>query len=335
MTPAAPLHHPLPPPARYRPWLSGRYETGPGLHRLGTDFGNGRLDGHLFQVDCEWPGYLEAKHEARAEALHKYVATALAPGEEGALARFIIETLSRESPDLFTWTPVSGGGRLHCRPSGEILEVDGQGRLQAARGGGHRPPYAGVFDALACQVQEDLVLVRVDGGDSVCALHVCFPNHWAPADKLGQDFAALHAPVPGMERTRARGPVLLQAALEKGPYVRFAWGLATDTRLNHHPEPPPGHDPEAWQGRRFDPSRPRLFVRVERQALSGLPGTRLVLFTIRTRFTDVTALDDAELDALVRALDSMSPAQRRYKGLAAHWPAVRHWLDALAARAIP
>jgi len=335
VTPAAPFHHRLPPPARYRPWLSGRYETGPGLRRLDSDQGNGAADTRIFQLDRDWDGYIEAKHRARAEALDKYVAMDLAPEEQIACCRHVIDILLREHPRLFAWEDTPEGGILSCMLSGQRLYLDPACRLQHV-GGARHVPYVSTLDALACQVQEDLVLVRLGGGgDSVCALHVCFPNHWAPADKLGRDFAALHAPVPGMERTRQRGPALLQAALKKGPYVRFAWGLATDTRLNHHPEPPPGHDPEAWQGRCFDPSRPRLFVRVERQTLSGLPGTRLVLFTIRTRFTDVAALDDGELDALIRALDSMSPAQRRYKGLAARWPAVRQWLDALAARAAP
>ena len=34
----------LPPPADYFPPASGRYQVRPGLHTLGTDFGNGPAD---------------------------------------------------------------------------------------------------------------------------------------------------------------------------------------------------------------------------------------------------------------------------------------------------
>jgi hypothetical protein len=66
--------------------------------------------------------------------------------------------------------------------------------------------------------------------------------------------------------------------------VRFAWGLSTDTPLNHHPEPPMNILPLQWQGRNFDPNNPRLYLRIERQVIWGLPKYEAVLFVIRTYF---------------------------------------------------
>ena len=40
------------PPARYRPFLSGRYEVSMGLRRLDADFGNGRRDGTHADNQC-------------------------------------------------------------------------------------------------------------------------------------------------------------------------------------------------------------------------------------------------------------------------------------------
>ena len=39
-------------------------------------------------------------------------------------------------------------------------------------------------------------------------------------------------------RYRENKIACLSENARKGPFVRFAWGFSTDTRLNHHPEPP-------------------------------------------------------------------------------------------------
>jgi hypothetical protein len=97
--------------------------------------------------------------------------------------------------------------------------------------------------------------------------------------------------------------------------VRFAWGLSTDMRLNHHPEAPADHDPLDWEGRAFDPAKPKLFVRTERQTLTGVPQVQAVLFTIRTYFEDVQSLTQAQQNQLHDAIESMSHDTLRYKGL--------------------
>ena len=110
--------------------------------------------------------------------------------------------------------------------------------------------------------------------------------------------------------------------------MRFAWGLATDQRLNHHPQPPQNEAGD-WEGRRFNAARPELYLRIERQTLSGLADLDAVVFTIRTYFENIGTLRDnpvrcAELTA---ALRSMGDASLMYKGLAADRAAIVDWIE--------
>lgn len=324
-------------PARYFPFESGRYEVKTGLYQLGTDFGNGHADHMVFQIDREWPAYRAAKLESRAEDLSKYVCRDDLPDAlEAHLVDWMAQHLPAEHPRLFEHAWLDHGMRsLHNRLSGETLVLDSRCRLIEVHTP-HRidPPYASAFDALACQIQEDMALVAVDTGgcDRLCALHLCLPNHWAAQDKLGKTFRKVHEPVPDMDRINDRIPPVLKALTERGPFVRFAWGVATDTRLNHHPEPPAGYDAQAWTGRRFDPAHPALYLRVERQATVGFPAHDAFLFTIRTYFEDVAGLPADRLAALRAAIASMDHATLRYKGLERDRKAVMEWVSGLSRR---
>ena len=319
----------LPPVAQYFPPAKGKYEVAPGLASLGTDFGNGAVDGAVFQLDRMFRGYREAKLRSRAERLEKYHCLAdYDPKVAAAVAEFIARRLAQEHPGWFRLK----SNRLDCRLTGETLVFDRGWQLADARAAGDppQPGYVSALDALACQIQEDLAVMKVaqDGVARACALHLCFPNYWAPEDKIGRDFAAVHHPVPGLDRISQRSPALIRAANHEGPFVRFAWGLTTDDRLNHHPATPPDWPNDHWQGRQFDPAAPRLFLRVERQVLWGLPDVDAFLFTIRTFLTDCTQLgaEPARRQALVQALSSMNADSLAYKGLTASHRDIAKWL---------
>jgi hypothetical protein len=138
---------------------------------------------------------------------------------------------------------------------------------------------------------------------------------------------SIHAPVPGMERINQRSREINLACLNKGPFVRFAWGLSTDTHLNHHPQPPEGTSSQQWHGRKFNPGKPELFMRVERQTLNGFKSAGLVLFTIRTYFYMVTSLNTHHKQLLLNAIKSMTEDTLRYKGINAYKNDICHWLE--------
>ncbi|HEB58740.1 MAG TPA: DUF3445 domain-containing protein [Gammaproteobacteria bacterium] len=320
----------LSPPARYFPPRSGHYRVTPDLHPLGTDFGNGAADGQIFQFDTQWAHYRTQKERARSEDLAKYYRNGLAAEDQRRLQAFLVQRLCREHPALFQLQTTAGERHLHCALSGEQLRFGAEFDFIDMLDSGLQPACIDGIDALACQVQEDLSLVQREGdGDRLRCLHLCFPNHWAAADKFGQPFAAVHQPVAGMAELNRRSGPLIDALIQRGPYVRFAWGLASDTRLNHHPEPPPGEDPRSWAGRDFAPEGGALYLRVERQTIHGLPDMDAALFTIRTYFTDLHRLrntEPAKCARLAEAIASMTPAQRAYKGLATGATAIIDWL---------
>lgn len=314
----------------YFPLDKGQYQVTPGLHALGTDFGNGVADNHIFQFDENFDHYHQTKTAARTEALEKYYCKEkLNNQKKSIINQFIIQQLFHERPDLFSYQKQPNRHQLHCRLTGETLTFDPQYELIENQP--ESTGYVDGLDALAMQVQEDIALVEMtgDGHDRIVALHLCFPNHWAAKDKIGNSFLTSHASVPGMEKINKRAKQLLNSLLNKGPYVRFAWGLATDKYLNHHPVAPEGVDKNLWLGRCFDPVDPQLYLRVERQVIYGFPTITTLLFTIRTYFYDVAVLKQSptKREALQSALQSMSSDTLKYKGLSEGLPLILDWLD--------
>ena len=307
----------LPLPAFYFPPQSGRFTVTPGLFPLGKDFGNGPADARLFQFDSEFPRFRDNKLSCRAERFGKYVCADdfSAPIAEATI-RLMTERLLAESPALFTRSVAADGTEtLFCRLTGEIIPVNSFYR-------------SGVFDALCSQVQEDIAIVRrtPERGEWVAALHLCAPSHWRAEDKIGKPFVAVHAPIPHFEKIAAAAESLTDSLIQRGPFVRFAWSVTFDDRLNAHPEPPPDLAPESWDG------ESPLYLRVERQTLWGIPDANAYLFAIRVYRYNVRDVckNDARRDALIAAVRSMSPDSLRYKGLTKDAERVLEYLEGVA-----
>jgi len=298
----------LPHPAKYTPWSKGVYDVAPSLKPLGTDFGNGVADEPWFQFDTRLDEFLLSKRSALAEDPAKYVHRSnLSQEVETAALAAMGARLASEYPELF---------RLH---DGDLFQtVDSQ-----------LPSKLSSLEALAQCVQEDICIVQAnDQTDWIAYLHVCSPSHWRPSEKLGKPFFDVHDVIPGFDKVNRVASSLVDAMINKGPFVRFVWGIESDQRPNHHPDPPPGANPSEWEGRDF--SSGKFWVRTERQVIWGLPEVKAALFTIK-----VSHMPDTELmaradwkESLVAALNSMSPAARQYKGLAKDWDRLLNLLTA-------
>lgn len=313
------------PPARYFPFTSGKYTTEPGLHKLNTDFGNGNADQRIFQLDAMWPHFAENKRHCRSENIDKYYKVhQLKESTAQQLTRFIIDQLMRHYPSLFSLVKSNKHTTFINRLNQESISFDYHYHLVG------ESKFVSTLDALASQVQEDMAVWQLDGNaDWMALIHLCAPNHWSAAEKIGKPFSAVHQPVAGMEKMRQRYQPMLRTLIRGGNFVRFAWGLSTDKRLNHHPEPAEGVNSEEWQGRSFEPENPNLYVRIERQTLSGFPEADAVLFTIRTYFEDVKILTPTHRKALLHALDTMSAQAIAYKGLTYDLESIQDYLQRL------
>ena len=308
----------LPEPRRYFPVTRGRFELTPGLTRLDQD--DTDQSQTVFELDSRWWQYHSQKLTARRERLGKYIQTLnLDPDVERALHRQMIERMTGEHPQLFSLEQSNARHQiLHSTLSGEsLIFSDAYQFLGCSIKEGHGPGYVSGLDALACQLQEDFAVLELnpDGTDRVSALHLCFPNHWAAEDKIGQSFLQAHQPVPHFETHNRNSSALLQMLATRGPLQRFAWGVASDRRLNHHPQAPTDMDEAVWHGRQYDHDD-ELYLRVERQICNPILEQRALLFSIRTYFLPFNELDFHERHNLANAIQQMDTVTLRYKGLA-------------------
>ncbi|MFN6572490.1 DUF3445 domain-containing protein [Dendronalium sp. ChiSLP03b] len=313
--------------------MSGRYEVKPGMMPFGICLGNGQADQQVFQIDDNFIHYRQAKLLARAERLSKYYQTCnYSKAVAGAIARLIINRLTQEHPQYFDCQKLTANTlKFHSQLTQETLYLDADWQLQQVQGSQVVPVYASTLDALATQIQEDLTVIcrGSDGSNWLSAFHLCYPNHWSAEEKIGTDFATIHAPVAGMEKINRRADAIAHTMITQKPMVRFAWGLSTDTRLNHHPEPPPDISVSQWQGRSFDLQHPKLYLRIERQVIWGLPEYEAALFSIRTYFRDCTVIkqDSVLRSKLHTAIQSMSLESLLYKGLVKSKASILEWLS--------
>ena len=312
----------------YFPYQKGRYEVAPGLLPITQDFGNGAWDQHLFQMGDDFQNFRRQFEENRLrEPVSKYVCESSDAEAKsmGAIAHAIATRLACDYPNQVTFKDSLFESRL----TGESFVIKMDTNSVLMRTGSIA--YLSAWDAIGAQVPEDLAIWKLnsDGSEEIEALHLNAPNHWAAGEKIGKSFAAVHSPVAHLEKIVPWAVNILHGIIEKGPFVRFAWGVGTDSRLNHHPVPPHGVSPEVWTGRSFDPTCPVLFTRVERQVLWGFPELNRALFTIRTYFQDVSALKKMNPDAVIgltNAILSMSPESLAYKGLSADRHQMIQWL---------
>lgn len=317
------LQKKLPKPARYFPLDKGLYEVAPNFRAFGKDFGNGTQDQKVFQLDSEFSIYRDNKLKCRQERLGKYVCThELSNAVSLGVHQFMAERLALEWPELFFLETIEDKKQLHCNLTQEVLIFDSCWHWEGVRNSKVSPSYVSGLDALCCQIQEDVALTSRNETERegwLSALHLCSPSHWAPESKIGKNYSAVHAPIAGAEKMNRTAVQLVEGAIRKGPYVRFVWGFGTDSRLNHHPEPPPGWDFGQWKGRSFqkESKESPFILRLERQLIWGLPELEAYFFGIHVYFIDGKEIraNPVERELLRSALLSMNPDSLVYKGL--------------------
>jgi Protein of unknown function (DUF3445) len=265
-----------------------------------------------FYIDTQYFDYVREKLDilkTHPELCHVY-----ANANQNALTDIcwrIFAQLATEYPEYVMLTP--SGVRL------ELLELSINKDLTLH--GNHSDAYTYLMqqqglkrlvDTLALAVQEDLVILHNTKPDTTELMHVCFPSHWNPAERIGQGLYNLHVPVASNEQLLKASQSVAQAMSTKGPFVRFVWSLNSTNELNLNPalhtqgrKKPLGTDPSQW------------FFRVERQTTLAFPDLQRSLFTIRIYIEPLTqTLQVPERKAIfAQAVGSMNEPLLRYKGL--------------------
>jgi dimethylamine monooxygenase subunit A len=163
-------------------------------------------------------------------------------------------------------------------------------------------------------------------------LCVCVPSHWAPEDKLGLAFAALHAPVADNQMLIAASTQLVKLATSGECWERFVWTISPSGRHDQHPR---RHARQPWLPTAdIEEFGQHCWLRAERQTFFPVGrGTRQAVFTIRVMLQPLAETAEAPGAArrLHDSLASMSDAVLAYKGLAPARDRLLAWLALRAA----
>ncbi len=189
----------------------------------------------------------------------------------------------------------------------------------------------GLFDSknpLEVAFEEDFAVL--DGATGTLPwLCVCAPSHWAPEEKVGLHFTALHRPVADSAALIAAAQPLVQLVTGGGHWERFVWTISASPRHDQHPQ---RHARTPWpQHIDADAFAQACFFRVERQTFLPVGhGTQQAVFTIRVMLAPLVQVvaTPQRAQRLHDALASMSDAVLHYKGLAAARAPLLQWLRA-------
>ena len=158
------------------------------------------------------------------------------------------------------------------------------------------------LEDLAMSCAEDLAILH---NGILVAIAFAFPSGFKPCEKLGLDFAAVHAPVADAEALRAASAGITAAM--KRPAANFERGVWTLTSLGtlsqhpSYPRPQARHESDLW-------------FRSEFQVLQSLGGD-WTAFSVRVHMEPWPSIAGPECERIKSSLASMSDASRTYKNL--------------------
>lgn len=185
------------------------------------------------------------------------------------------------------------------------------------------PPAWRLAGLLSLAFEEDLAIVDALDG-TVPWMAVALPSHWAPEEKVGRHFTAIHAPVADNTLLLRAADALMRMVAGPERWERFVWNVTDQPRLHTHPA---RVDPARWAHTAAE----RAWFRSERQTFIPLPvlgsGGQAV-FTIQVAVRPLAEVLDTpgRAASLHDAVATMSPAVLAYRGLEPVRDALLAWL---------
>ena len=247
---------------------------------------------------------------------------------------------AQQQPQAFQWPGPQADGPWVAPALGWALDAGGQPRATGRDWPEVGPLLAALPKAwrraalLSLAFEEDFAVLDGASAD-IPWLAVALPSVWAPEDKVGRHFSAVHAPVADNRLIVGASAPLV--ALVTGPgaerWERFVWTISPHPRLHAHPQ---RVDPAGWPaGLDDDVLAAVAWWRTERQTFLPVPGQAQAVFTIQVEVTPLAAAlqSPARAARVHDALASMGPAVLAYRGLDRVAPALLRWLARRAAAA--
>ena len=165
-------------------------------------------------------------------------------------------------------------------------------------------PYRDCLDFIALNIQEDFCLVQKDSLRTVL-IHLASPNDWTAKWGINKDFNEIHVRVPRALEVVKRPHQIFKRLFDSDfLYERFgAMTLTSYPYLLRHPSHT--ETPISSHNSHF-------YFRFERQTLKAIPGTDLLLFTIRPYLIDFTKRVQQELSLELVKKMSTGELENRY-----------------------
>lgn len=156
-------------------------------------------------------------------------------------------------------------------------------------------------------IQEDICLLEPSGADYIMtAASVCAPSNWKLEDKIGRTLDAIHTPVPGYADELAARVNRMLAGIRVGKsLLRYNWSLQRGNELLWRPDQVASN------------TQAELYWRVERQSLLRIPGSAIIVFSIRIYLHPLQqiVLVPGIREHLQAILQRLPAEQIAYKGL--------------------
>lgn len=282
-------------PFGYFPMQDGRLlGSSPMLIKL-PNYGN--IKDKTFQFDNQFHAYRNTKIKAKSKNPGQYYQTLNSVSKSDAF-EYIINTLVHEWPDKFQYT----NNLFLCKLTGESLFFLDKREYfpQYSKPALH---YQDGFDALAMQVQEDLLLHyhRPGGVDKVDTVSIHFPHTLSADGIIGASFEAIATglkdhrgqPVIRFPAHFLRSLINSNVSLERVGFVEFVEGADLSST---------GAD----RSNKSFGSGNNIFIRFDRQVVRGLPSSRAFLMTSKPYFVK-TDHSHSVAQAIIQALQNPSP----------------------------
>jgi len=247
--------------------------------------------------------------------------------------------LRRIAAQALRLTPLDPAGRLYgekravfaaCQSRHSVADFDPAPALDAiAARGSESGIETGTKRDIPVELAFEEDFAVLDGANATLPwLCVCAPSHWAPEDKLGLDFAALHGPVADNAALIAASQQLVSLVTAGDCWERFVLTVSPSARHDQHPR---RHPRQPWPATAdADAFARQCWLRAERQTFFPVGhGTHQAVFAIRIMLQPLVEAVQAPGRArrLHDSLASMSQAVLDYKNLGPAREPLLRWLQ--------
>jgi len=280
----------------YCPFALGLHPSELGLRKLqkntihldATQSGQDQnLKENLFQIDpTSLDLYIHSKKQMRQTHPDEDYKSLLTSNEQQLVFEYMGNILSKEYPQYFKYIE----GELTSLRYGHTTSLDPQDYQDSSL-------YRDALDFIAFHIQEDFCIVDATTLKTKL-VHLCSPNDWTAKWGINKDFDQLHLNTPRAKEIIKRPQQVFQRIFKSGfQYERLgAMTLTSYPYLLRHPD---------HKEIPIGAQSPYFYFRFERQTLSAIKDSNLLLFTIRPYLMDFTQrikdeLSNRELEEILK-----------------------------------